>query len=294
MKQNYCEIKNNKIYVELFDELLDEELNMNKQEDNESIKHYIDKKIKSSNYIKISESFINKQEILEDVISKITLDIGNNYKLQGNTLLIYANDSTMYELFYMEDLTKQMDNNDLNEFASIINTFHQPICWGCGIFKTSYLNGKLIEEIITKQDISKIFIQNFYHIGIMINIDDTMIEIEFTGENPFNIIGNNFTQSDTVNILNLNIVPYFDKQNNFLQNNIATKLFGIQLNGRIFLTLVCPDTNKKYWDITSETIKNILMILENKNYLNNFNNEKDKDQINVNPFYYIKKAIYDK
>jgi hypothetical protein len=45
MNQNYCFIEKNKIYGELFDELLEEELSMNKNEDNEKIKRYISNKI---------------------------------------------------------------------------------------------------------------------------------------------------------------------------------------------------------------------------------------------------------
>jgi hypothetical protein len=37
MKSNYCELKKNKIYEEMYDELLDEELNMNDSNQNKKL-----------------------------------------------------------------------------------------------------------------------------------------------------------------------------------------------------------------------------------------------------------------
>jgi hypothetical protein len=289
MIQNYCEIKKNKIYGEIFDELLDEELSMYNKDHNNKIKNFLEKKIINSNYINISNNFTNRDDILEDIILKITSDIKND-NLQGNTLLMYADENSIYELFHMEDLTKQMLDENLNEFSSLTNIFLQPVCWGAGIFKSSYINNEIKGDIITKQDISKLFISNFYHIGVMINLDNSMLEIEFTGEDPYKIIGPNFVQSNMVEILSFNIIPFIEKSTNKV-NEIGSKLLDMPINGRLFLSLICPNSNKKFWDITINTIKNILLIMDNKDIQDKIHTEIEMGERNINPFYLLKKYL---
>ena len=292
MKSNYCELGKNKIYAEVYDELLDEELNMNNPSHNDKIKHWIEKKLKSSNYIKISNIFTNKEDILEDLIFKISADSNNNPNIQGNTLMMYANDNSMYELFYMEDLTKNISETELNEFGTITNIFLQPVCWTCGIFKSSYDdNGKIYSDAITITDVVQLFIQNYYHKGVMLNQDGTIIEIEFTGENPFNIIGNNFTQSKTLDLFGFNLIPWIEKTNTTQLNENASKIMGSEIYSRVFVSIVCPNTNKKFWDITPTTINNILKIIDNKEIQNKIQREIEQAEININPFYFIKKFV---
>jgi len=292
MKSNYCELKINKIYAEVYDELLDEELNMNNPAHNDKIKYWMEKKLKSSNFIQISNTFENKQDLIEDLILKIVLDSNNNPNIQGNTLLMYADDNSMYELFYMEDLTKKIPENELNEFGSITNIFLQPVCWTCGIFKTSYGNdGSLYADTITKTDVIKLYTQNYYHKGVMLNLDGSITEIEFTGENPFNTIGNNFTQSNTLDLFGFNLIPWAEKTNNDTQlNEKASKIMGSEIYSRVFVSIVCPNTNKKFWDITPTTINNILKIIDNKEIQSKIQQEIEQAEININPFYFIKKC----
>jgi len=287
MKQNYCFINKNKIYAEIYDELLEEELSMNNKEHNDKIKNYIEKKI--INYdINLSDFFTNTEDIISDLIEKITLT-ANNKNLQGNTVLLYANENEMYELFHMEDLRKTYSDDELNELASITNIHLLPIYWGCGVFKTNYSKGILKGDEIKKIDLAKIFIQNYYHIGIIINLDNKMQEIEFTGEDPFKIIGNNFIQSNVVNIMGFNFCPYIEKSN--IVNNLASKLLGIEIKGRVFISLLCPTTNKKFWNINISTINNIIKILENKNLNELINKEINITDKDINPFFLIKKII---
>ncbi len=297
MKQNYCEVKLNKIYAEIYDELLDEELTMNNVEHNDKIKTYLNKKIKNSNFINLSDIFTSEEDIISDIILKITKDSPHAKNLQGNTLILYADDDSLYELFYMEDLTKTIEysNDDLNEFACITNIDLQPVYWGAGIFKTNYTNGILKSDNISLDDVGKILIQTYYHKGVMINIDGSMIEIEFTGENPYKTIGNNYTQLQTIDVVGFSILPF--EENNSESNNlnelnkVGSKLLNRSVKGRLFLTLLCFTTNKKYWDICIKTIKNILKILDDEKSINELYNNKKDDDINVNPFYEIKKIL---
>lgn len=292
MKSNYCELKKNKIYAELYDELLDEELNMNNPSHNEKIIHWIEKKIKSVDYIQISDTFNNQQDLMEDLILKISAD-ANNKNIQGNTLMMYADDDSMYELFHMEDLSNKIPEDELNEFCSITNIFLQPVCWTCGIFKSSYdVDGNIYADTITKSDIVKLYIQNYYHKGIMLNLDGSMVELKFTGENPFNAIGNNYIQSNTLDLFGFNLIPWIEKStSNATQLNMkASKIIGSEIYSRVFITIVCPNTNKKFWDITTTTIKNILEIIDNKEIQDKIQKEIVQSEININPFYFIKKC----
>jgi hypothetical protein len=284
-------LRRNQIYAEVYDELLDEELNMNNPSHNDKIKYWMEKKLKSSNFIQISNTFTNKQDIIEDLILKINADSNNNPNIQGNTLMMYADDNSMYELFYMEDLTKKIPETELNEFGSITNIFLQPVCWTCGIFKTSYKNdGSVYSDTIKKSDVIKLYIQNYYHKGIMLNPDSSMTEIEFTGENPFNMIGNNFTQSNTLDLFGFNLIPWIENSSSTQLNENASKIIGSEIYSRVFFTIVCPNTNKKFWDITQITINNILKIIDDKEIQNKIQQEIEQAEININPFYFIKKC----
>jgi hypothetical protein len=285
---SYCELKKNKIYAEIYDELLDEELNMNNQEHNDKIKIYIEKKINTSDFVKIHDNFEKSEDMIEDLILKISSET-NNRNIQGNTLTIYADENSFYELFYMEDLTKSINEDDLNEYGSLTNIFLQPVCWTCGIFKSSYdENGKIFLDSIKKSDVSKLFILNFYHTGVIINTDGSMIELEFTGEDPFKIIGNNYVQSETIDLFGFSIICWVENKSSEY-NKTASKIIGSETNGKVFLALVCPNTNKKFWNITKKTIKNILNIMENNELSNKIQKEIELAEINKNPFQSIKK-----
>lgn len=293
MNQNYCEIKKNKIYAEVYDELLDEELSMFNSEHNTKIKTWIEKKILSSSYIKLSESFDNKEDIISDIILKISTDESEvnivKENLQGNTIIMFADDNEMYELFYLEDLTKTHQDSDLNEFGSITNIHLQPVYWGCGIFKTCYSNGKIQGVLINKKDVANLFIQNYYHIGVMIDVDGTLTQLEFTGEDPLKVIGNNFTQEGIYDVIGFNIVPYIEKSNgnNLKPNTKASELLGKVINTRVFVTLLCPTTNRKFWNISIKTIGNLLKALKINNLENN--NELQVDDMYTNPFITLSK-----
>jgi len=292
MEFNYCELKKNTIYAEMYDELLDEELNMNKLEHNDKIKSYLEKQINTCEFVKISSKFTDNNSMIEDLILKIESD-APNFKLQGNTILMFADDNTMYELFYMEDLTRTIPSDCLNEFGSISNIFLQPVCWTCGIFKSSYGNdGKIYSDIITKSDVSKLFISNFYHMGVMINQDGSMLELEFTGEDPYKIIGTNYTQFNTIELFGFNIVPWIEKNQNQTDtefNLSASKILGSKTFGRVFFAIVCPNTNKKFWNIKIKTIKDILTVIDNKDIQDKISKEVEMAEININPFYIMKK-----
>lgn len=299
MIQNYCYVGKNKIYAEIYDELLEEELSMFKQEHQHTIKDYIKKKINNEKYIGISDTYdmsignVGSDDIISDLILKITKDAGTT-DLQGNTILMFANPNEMYEIFHMENLVKSFSDLELNEFGSISNIQMEPIYWGCGIFKTTYDKGELKGSIITKNDVANLFVQNYYHMGVMIGCDpNNYTEIDFSGEDPYKVIGQNFIQSNVTDVIGFNLMPFVEKDSKE-QNLQASKLFGREIKGRVFVTLLCPQTQKKYWNITMCTIKDIVKILSNNELATRINKLLESDE-NIsksqNPFYYVKKVL---
>jgi len=289
MTKNYCWVNKNKIYAEIYDELLEEELSMFNRDHNDKIKDYLTKKIVNENNFIISENFDSVDDVISDLVIKIT-DTALTNNLQGNTVLMFAGPGEMYEIFHMENLLMKMSDSELNEFASISNIHMSPIYWGCGIFKTTYFTGKAKSSIITKKDVANIFIQNYYHIGVMINTDGNMIQIEFTGEDPFKVIGTNFIQDNVTNVIGFGLIPYIESSNEY--NEKASEILGRQINGRVFLSLLCPVTNKKFWNIDIKTINNILKVMSNNDLFNIIEkNSNDLDKKDINPFYILEMTL---
>jgi hypothetical protein len=288
MVKNYCLVDKNKIYAEIYDELLEEELNMFNKDHNNKIKNYLEKKITNSTYISLSESFESNDDIISDIIIKITTGASNK-NLQGNTILMFAGPNEMYELFHMENLTVKISDEELNELGSISNIHLQPITWGCGVFKTTYSTGVAKSSEITKKDLAEIFIQNYYHQGVMINTNGDLLEIEFTGEDPFKVIGTNFVQSNVTNVIGFSLIPWIESTNE--QNDKASKIFGREIKGRMFISLLCPTTNKKFWNIDIKTIENIIKVLSNKKLYEEAEKDLEQTDKDINPFYILKKTL---
>jgi hypothetical protein len=291
MTKNYCWVGKNQIYAEIYDELLDEELSMFNKDHNDKIKNYLEKKILTSSYISLSENFKSTDDIISDLIIKITTDVPNK-NLQGNTVLMFAGPNEMYELFHMEDLTVKISDKELNELGSISNIHMMPITWGCGIFKTSYTSGIAKSSEITKKDLSEIFIQNYYHQGVLIGEQGDMLQIEFTGEDPYKVIGTNFIQSNVTNVIGFSLIVWIESTNT--PNPIASTILGREVKGRMFIGLLCPTTNKKFWNIDIKTIENILKILSNVKLYEQIEKDLEQTDKDINPFYILKKNLFDK
>lgn len=291
MSFNFVIYKINNIYEQIYDLLEENNLNMNNINHNDLIKNQIDKFTKSHSDIVFSDNFNTKDEMFENLMINITNnDIGDKLheSLQGNTLLSFATDDEMYELVYLENINVKYLDSKLNQLASMSNIELEPIYGTSALLKTTYENGNLINKQININDITKLIIWNFYHSGVMINTDETMLELLFPGDNPNITIGKNFKQLNPINIFGLVIVGY-NEENNF-SNKLASALYGIEIKGRVYITTLCPITNKKFWNITIITINNILKLLAdtNNDKLDMINKELMDDKFK-NPFFLIKK-----
>ena len=283
---NYCLVKVNKIYEEIYDMLEDKNLSMHQVDDTNNILYEIKKIVTNNQNIIISDN-MDCENLLEEIMVNITKDDINNTK-QGNTVLLYASDDYMYELVYMEDYSHEQGDEYLNQLASICNIELIPIYGDICIVKTSYKNKVLESKELNLNDIINIIISNFYHTGIMIYADNTHKEIMFSGDKPNYVIGNTFSKVNQFEIFGLVLVIYSEDVKSDKNNEIVSKLMDEEINGKVFITLLCPLTNKKYWNITNTTIKNILSIKENKDSLSSINKEIFDDKL-INPFFLIKK-----
>jgi hypothetical protein len=288
-RQNYCLIEKNKIYGEIYDNLLDEDLSMFNKDHSDSIKYLIEKLIKNSKYISLSENIENRDDVMPDLIEKITSTIQNE-NLQGNTILLYATINEMYELFHMDDLTSKISEDELNEFGVMSNIHLMPVYWSCGILKSTYYSDKIILSEINKKDIINIIIKNYYHIGVLIDTNDNLLEIEFTDEEPLRVIGTNFKRLSVYNIIGFNFVVYID--DSAVINKKASIILNKEIKGRMFLSLLCPSTQKKLWDIDTKTIENIITVLSNKELNIKIEKELEVENVNINPFYLLTKTLY--
>jgi hypothetical protein len=284
-QQNFCIIKRNKFYAQLYDLLEEEELFMQKPEDTSQIMFKIKKLVDKSKIFILSNSY-NKKNIAEEMVISIT-ENNKDDNIQGHTLFVYADDNVMYEVFFMENLIDKPNVDVINEFCSISNIDMQPIFWDCAMVKTSYHNGILEGVNIDKEDIFRILIENFYHYGVMINPNGTMQDIQFTGENPFNVIGK-FNVLGHTDIIGFQLIFYNDEGTEINEN--ASKLYGQTIKGRLFVALLSPMSNKKIWSIKSTTVNNILKILKNPDKIEKIKNEIELNEKYVNPFFILKKT----
>lgn len=295
-KYNFCLIKKNKLYEELYEELEDEDLIMDNINHKSKVLYNIEKLVKSyftSSVISLSNTFSSSNDCLENIMLEIAESVDDNEKIQGNTLLIYADSENMFEVIFMEQLGVNTNDTELNQLASISNIELAPIYNNVAITKTSYTNNKITSELIDSNDILNIIINNFYHKGTMINCDKSTEELDFVGDNPNNVIGNNFKQKNILQLFGLHLVGYNEQSEKL--NEIASQLYGEKIYGRLFITTLCPITNKRFWGLSSNMVQYILKLLsftegtdEQKNLIKQLNKEMDDNKL-LNPFYLIKK-----
>lgn len=289
---NYCLVKKNKVYEDLYEILENEDLIMDNPDHKTEIKYKIETLVRSylNNKIKISNTFETSEQVLEELMLEITNDSEDE---QGNTLLMYANSNYMYEVVFMEKLGIERNDDELNQFSSISNIELSPIYGNSAIIKSSYDAGKLKQAIIKIEDVIDLFTNNFYHKGVMINTNGSIVELEFTGENPNLVIGGNFKMLSPLSLFGLSFVGFSEKGD--LKNELASKIYGNEINGRLYLAVLCPITNKKFWSIDVEFIKNLIKLLdfcsgtlEQKKLVEELEKELNDDKLK-NPFFLIKK-----
>ena len=291
---NYCLVKKNKIYEELYDLLEDKELIMDNPNNTENIKYEIKMLVKSyfDKKIKLSNIFDTSEQTLEDLMVEITGNLEDE-SLQGNTLLMFANSNFMYEVVFMEQLGFNKSDDELNQFASITNIELAPIYGNVAIIKTGYSNGILKQSLIMEDDMIDLITNNFYHKGVLMNQDGSLLELEFIGDNPNNVIGGQFKMLSPLSLFGLNLVCYVEEGNQ--ENELASKLYGTNIKGRLYVGILCPITNKRFWSLSIDLLNNLIKLIdfstgtpEQKNKINELENELNDDKLK-NPFFLVKK-----
>ncbi len=288
---NYCFVRKNKIYDEIREMIEEEELSMSKFDDTDEIIYQIKRIVLGANYLKIKYSEEpDSNKLLEQIMMDITEE-NQLPEMQGNTLLVHANDNYYYEVIYLENMVNlDRDIADINELATISNIETEPILKDCAIIKTGYLDGKPVCKEITREDIFEIVVNNFYHTGLLINEDGSMKEIKYSGDNPLLIIGNTFVKGEIGDVLGITMLPWIEPKGT-KENKVASKILGMEVKGRVFIMTFCPITNKKNWNFTQQIAEDVLKILDNPEKTKQIYAEIEKANKNFNPFYLIKKFV---
>lgn len=283
---NYCLIKSNTVYKDIYNRLEEECLSMDNPDDETETKIIMDNILDNMKEIIIfSKNYKNNKDALEDIM--VDLSFGDKSS-KGNTVLLYANDTVMYEAIYLEPFEEGLSDEYLNQYVTMSNIDLHPIYLNSVIIKSSYGKKSIIEEQITLNDIKLILIKNFYHNGVMIDTENTMTEIQFTGDEPFKMIGPTFMMTERHELFGLIIIGWTEKNNSTVENIVATQLFDKKLFGRVFIGLMCPTTGKKFWCISKQTINNLLCLI---NKTHDKYTKETEDKMYENPFYLINKYL---
>jgi hypothetical protein len=205
--------------------------------------------------------------------------------MQGNTLLLYSDNEIMYEVVFLENRKDQSDEN-LNVFCSIANIELHPIYGKCAIIKTGINGSVLINEIINRKDLFKIMYNNFFHTGVMINNNEDIQELTFSGDMPSTIIGNTFNNNYKNEIYGLQFVIYEEMNGFKFKNDIASKLCNKDIYCRTFICLLTPVFFKKFFNNKISIMEMIVSLSEDSS--KNITRELDDDKIK-NPFIVLSK-----
>ena len=282
---NYILIHVNKIYEDLYDLLDEKELTMNNLDHHDMIKFHIEKYIEKINYIKMGEYCDTPEERLNKIMEDLSDNTGEH--MEGNTLLVYSDDKIMYEIVFLENSKNQTDIN-LNDFGSITNIELYPIYGDCVIIKTRMQGKTLINDTIDRKDLFNIIYNNFYHTGVMINSNNDIKELIFSGDVPSTIIGNTFKTHYKNEIFGLQFIIYQESDNDSFKNELVSKLCNKDIYGRTFLCLLSPIFNKKFFNNKISILKLVTSLLEDIDKRKNIEKELGDDKI-TNPFIVLSK-----
>ena len=270
---NYLIIEKNDLYTDIYELLEDKELTMHKLDDRELVYFHINQYIENSKYIKYSETFKTNEDRLNNIFEYLKDESIVN---EIDTILLFSNDEIMYELMYID--YKNKDDNNLNHFACISNIEEYPIYNTVIVLKTDITKEKK-STIINKKDISFIIYNNFYHDGLMIDNNDEKI-LTFSGDKPFNLIGNTFRETEKKEVLGLAFILYEENKEDYINKKISI-LFEKEIKGRCFLMVIAPIKYRKFWNLNNKILDKLVNIsLDKKKY----NEIEKKIYDDINPF----------
>ena len=168
----YAIVPKNLFYTDLYELLTENDLNMHNPENKEMIYFYTTKLLKS--LITINEDEIKKDNLLSDIMdfafTKTDLE-----KAELNTILIYSDEKSMYELIYLKN--ENGEETNFNQYCSVVNQDMEIINGYGYIIKTNIKT--LTNEKITINDMVNLFLKSFYHCGLLFELNNDIKEIEF-------------------------------------------------------------------------------------------------------------------
>ena len=63
-----------------------------------------------------------------------------------------------------------------------------------------------------------------------------------------------------LSLFGLTLIGY--NENGNAENNLATKIYGKEITGRLYLATLCPVSNKKFWSIDNDLVKGLIKLLD--------------------------------
>lgn len=278
---NHCIIPVNKIHEELYDKLEEQELSMERLCDEYEITKII-KQIVANSIITTSINYATNDENYVAMTHAIANSIADKTKeLFFDTAYLEMNDDYTYEVVFND--SRGTDEN-LNHFATITNNEQMPLYDTCCVVKC---NNKKETAQITKNDIANIYINMFFHKGLLIKNDGEEIELPFVGDTVEPYLKSGFVQIDSIFICGLNLIIYGDGEKEGEINVKASTLFKKTFTCNIFIAMLCPVSGKYFSNFTKQTFKKLMSIVEN-NYLKHVEDNVMEIAGN-NPFLIIEK-----
>lgn len=257
---NHCTIPVNKIHELLFDVLEDAELCMDRLADEHDINKII-KSLFSKSAITSSISYNTSEENYIAMTHKIANSMDTpllddeNPKLFFDTCYLEMNDDYTYELVFND--TSGTDDT-LNHFATITNNDQIPIYNTCCVVKC---NNNKVPQTVTVDDVVNIYINMYYHKGLMLRQNGEKIEMTFSGTQVEPFLKSGFKQTDSIFMCGLNLVIYCDEDDGMNEN--ATKLFEQEMKGNVFIAMLCPISGKYFANFTEKTFNTLSEIVKN-------------------------------
>ena len=248
---NCALIPSNTFYEDLYDTLEEKGLNMHDMQQKDMIQFYIEQLLKSNKYHTLIP--VDETRRFESIVELLDCDAEH---LEVETILLFSNQHFMYEVIYLKN-----SQDDPNDLCTITNNNLQPINGVAYITKTAFKSGVYTHEIMSNSDILYIIMASFYHVGLMIEPNGNVTELEFVNSMPFDVIGNTFKLTHKLEPFQLGVALFTEDSND--ENPLASKIVE-NLKGRVFVCLLSPVEHQRYWHMNSETLTKLLAVFNDK------------------------------
>ena len=229
-------------------------------------------------FIKIN----NKDDLMENIIKEI---VNYDNELPIHTATIKNVNNELYLMCHIapsKEIYEEMKIRKIkyNGIASHMTDLKLRVYGKAVLYKLDAINEEAELDNITTDDVTNLFISNFVHKGVIINVDGSMDEYKYIF-NPIDWISPSEVSSykyHEVEFLGKILMLFFDT-NSKNENSILTNLFN-PLYGRVIVGMRSQfhdinDVDVIYEDLDVGTVKNIIKICKDSNQSTTLKEEED-------------------